>query len=255
MQLGNYYNTKTVKLSDSYVVYIHNLRQRTDNNKRNKAANTDVWDPYGNIGEEFNTMQHEGTKYTDDKMVELMTCTNVQIPSYKYKVEPHNFGNLSYKAILPDYKAKPTFSLTLAETEDYQIESLLKLIIRRNIKHGGANDMQYIDNGWIDFIIIDILSNDLHKPVVRYEFSLCRLVHYDIYDLSYTSDGLPEYKMTFTFETFKKIYNPTRDSMYESLRETRNQIDQMNTTKSGATDAARINETTNTFNASEAKKQ
>lgn len=229
MQLGNYYNTKTVKLSDSYVVYIHNLRQRTNNNKRNKRANTDVWDPYGNIGDEFNTLQNDGTKYDDDKMLELVTCTNVQLPSYKYKVESHNYGNLTHKAILPDYGAKPTLSLTLAETEDYQIEALLKLIIRRNIKHGGATDMQYIDNGWIDFIVVDVLSNDLHKPVVRYEFSLCRLVNYDIYDLAYDSDNLPEYHMTFTFETYKKIYNPTRESLYDSLRETRNQIQQYNT--------------------------
>lgn len=246
MQLGNYYNTKTVKLSDSYVVYIHNLRQRTNNNKRNRAANTDVWDPYGNIGDEFNTIQNEGTKYADDKMVELETCIDVKLPSYKYNVESHNFGNLTYKAILPNYKAKPTITLTLAETSDYKIEALLKLIIRRNIKHGGANDMQYIDNGWVDFIVVDVLSNDLHKPVVRYEFSLCRLVDYNLFDLSYDDDSLPTYTMTFTFETYKKIYNPTRESMYESLRETRNTIEQFNTVANK--DVEGINNTTQQFN-------
>jgi len=230
MNLGNYYNTKTVKLSDSYVVYIHNLRQRTDLNKSNKRANTDSWDAWGDIGKEFNGIQ---SAYGDDKTVELHTCIDVNIPAYKYHVEPHKYGNLVHKAILPDYNAKPNFTLTLAETNDFLIETLLKLIIRRNIKHGGAQDMEYIDNGWIDTIFIDVLSNDLHKPVLRYAFGLCRLINYTVYDLNYAKDDLPTYKLTFTFETFKKIYNPTRESVKSLFLETRNdvstQVDTFNT--------------------------
>lgn len=249
MNLGNYYNLKTVKLSDSYVVYFNNLKQRDDDNKRNKLANTDVWDPYGNIGQVFNTVQgSEGTKYTDDMLVEIMSCTNVELPAYRYRIESHDYGNMTYKAILPDYQAKPTLSLTIAETEDYMIEELLKLIIRRNIKHGGANDMQYIDNGWIDNIVIDVLSNDLHKPVVRYVFGLCRLVNYSVYDLSYSNDNLPEYHMTFAFEIYQKIYNPTRESIYDSLREARNQITQVAMLPSQQTDAASINARNNQYN-------
>lgn len=249
MNLGNYYNLKTVKLSDSYVVYFNNLRQRTDNNKRNKYANTDVWDPYGDIGQLFNSIEgNDGTMYTNDMLVEIMSCTNVELPAYRYKIESHDYGNLTHKAILPDYQAKPTLSLTIAETEDYKIEELLKLIIRRNIKHGGANDMQYIDNGWIDNIVIDVLSNDLHKPVVRYVFGLCRLINYSVYDLSYTNDNLPEYHMTFAFEIYQKIYNPTRISVYDSLREARNQIMQTATLSSQETDAAIVNANTHGVN-------
>lgn len=254
MNLGNYYNLKTVKLSDSYVVYFNNLKQRDDNNKRNKYANTDVWDPYGNIGQLFNEIEgDDGTKYTDDLLVEIMSCTNVELPAYKYKIESHDYGNLTYKAILPDYQAKPTLSLTIAETEDYKIEELLKLIVRRNIKHGGANDMQYVDNGWIDNIVIDVLSNDLHKPVVRYVFGLCRLVNYSVYDLSYSTDSLPEYHMTFAFEIYQKIYNPTRESIYDSLREARNQIEQVAKTSSQEADAAAISQRTDAMNNSVSK--
>ena len=242
MNLGNYYNTKTVKLSDSYVVYIHNLRQRTDNNKRNKAANTDVWDPWGNIGDEFNTVDSTAS-YTDNRFVELMSCIDVKLPSYKYKVESHKYGNHNYKAILPDYDSKPNFTLTLAETKDHTIENLLKLIIRRNIKHGGSEDMQYVDNGWIDVVAIDVLSNDLHKPVLRYAFGLCRLINYDVYELDYSKDDLPTYKLTFSFETFKKQYNPTKEGIEQLILETRNDIEQYNTMKS---ESGAANTTSNT---------
>ena len=246
MNLGNYYNAKTVKLSDSYVVYIHNLRQRTDNNKRNKPANTDVWDPWGNIGDEFNTIDSTAV-YTDDRFVELMSCIDVKLPSYKYKVESHKYGNLVYKAILPDYESKPNFTLTLAETKDHTIEALLKLIIRRNIKHGGSQEMQYVDNGWIDIIAIDVLSNDLHKPVVRYAFGLCRLINYDVYDLDYSKDDLPTYKLTFSFETFIKQYNPKKEDIEKLISETRNNIDQYNTTQSNAS-AGTVNSNTDSYN-------
>lgn len=242
MNLGNYYNTKTVKLSDSYVVYIHNLRQRTDNNKRNKAANTDVWDPWGNIGDEFNTVDSTAS-YTDNRFVELMSCIDVKLPSYKYKVESHKYGNHNYKAILPDYDSKPNFTLTLAETKDHTIENLLKLIIRRNIKHGGSEDMQYVDNGWIDVVAVDVLSNDLHKPVLRYAFGLCRLINYDVYELDYSKDDLPTYKLTFSFETFKKQYNPTKEGIEQLILETRNDIEQYNTMKS---ESGAANTTSNT---------
>ena len=242
MNLGNYYNTKTVKLSDSYVVYIHNLRQRTDNNKRNKAANTDVWDPWGNIGDEFNTVDSTAS-YTDNRFVELMSCIDVKLPSYKYKVESHKYGNHNYKAILPDYDSKPNFTLTLAETKDHTIENLLKLIIRRNIKHGGSEDMQYVDNGWIDVVAVDVLSNDLHKPVLRYAFGLCRLINYDVYELDYSEDDLPTYKLTFSFETFKKQYNPTKEGIEQLILETRNDIEQYNTMKS---ESGAANTTSNT---------
>lgn len=246
MNLGNYYNTKTVKLSDSYVVYIHNLRQSTDNNKRNKLANTDVWDPWGNIGDEFNMIDSTAV-YTDNRFVELMSCIDVKLPSYKYKVESHNYGNLVYKAILPDYEAKPKFTLTLAETKDHTIEALLKSIIRRNIKHGGSQEMQYVDNGWIDVIAIDVLSNDLHKPVVRYAFGLCRLINYDVYDLDYSKDDLPTYKLTFSFETFIKQYDPKKENIEKLISETRNNIEQYNTMQSNAS-AGTVNSNIDSYN-------
>ena len=176
-----------------------------------------------------------------------MTCTDVSLPSYKYKVESHNYGNLTYKVILPVYDAKPNFSLTLAETKNHMIETLLKLIIRRNIKHGGDVYMQYVDNGWVDVIAVDVLSNDLHKPVLRYVFGLCRLINYDVYDLNYTADGLPTYKLTFSFETFKKIYNPTKESMEALVKETRNDIIQYNTRMSD-TNAKSIDSNVDTYN-------
>ena len=246
MNLVKYYNTKTVKLSDSYVVYITNLRQRTDNNKRNKPANTDVWDPWGNIGAEFNAADST-TVYTDDRFVELMSCIDVQLPSYKYKVESHTYGNLVHKAILPDYDSKPNFTLTIAETKDHTIEALLKLIIRRNIKHGGSEKMQYVDNGWIDVIAVDVLSNDLHKPVLRYAFGLCRLINYDVYELDYSKDDLPTYKLTFSFETFQKQYNPTKEGIENLVLETRNNITQVNTIKNNTTSTT-INSNVDTFN-------
>lgn len=226
MQLNNYYNLKTVKLNDSFVVYMHNLQQRNNDNK--KVATTGAWDPDGNLGDSFNTAEN-ATGIVDDRLVELYTCTEVQLPSYKYTVESHQVGNTIYKAILPDYEAQPTVSITLAETNDRFIEKLLKLLIRRNIRDGGTNMAQYVDNGWLDLLAVDVLSNDLHKVVMRYQFGFCRLVDYQIYDLSYAADELPTYHLTFTFESFKKLYNPDRASLEAIIGATRNHLDWYNT--------------------------
>jgi hypothetical protein len=108
------------------------------------------------------------------------------------------------------------------------IEKLLKLIIRRNIADGGSYDMQYVDNGWIDVIAVDVLSNDLHNTVMRYQFGFCRLVNYEVYELNYGSDDLPTYRLTFAFESYKKIYNPNMSSLNDIVSDTRNGYDKTN---------------------------
>lgn len=200
MNLGNYYSHKSVKLQDSYIVTIHNLKQRHFLNHQNGVKEDTVWDENGNIGEIFGD--------PDDHLIELFTCIAVELPSYKYKIEKHQTGNTYHKIVLPDYSANPTFSLTLAETDMYDIDELLKFIIRRNVKHAGLDDMEYVDNGWVDVITVDVLNNDLNKKVLRYQFGFCRLVDYSIYDLSYNTNDLPTYKLTFAFESYKKIYEP-----------------------------------------------
>lgn len=220
MIVDNYYDLKTVKLSDSYVVYMHNLQQRNEKNKKVAVSNT--WDKSGTLTDEYDTFENGAV---DDKLLELHTCTNVDLPSYKYKVESHQVGNTTFKVILPDYSQNPTVTLTLAETNDFMIEKLLKLIIRRNIADGGSYDMQYVDNGWIDVIAVDVLSNDLHNTVMRYQFGFCRLVNYEVYDLNYGSDDLPTYRLTFAFESYKKIYNPNMSSLNDIVSDTRNGYD------------------------------
>ena len=198
MDLGQYYQTKSVKLNDSYIVSIHNLKQRHWDNS--SMAIDQNWDANGDLGSIFGKPA--------DRLVEFYSCIAVELPSYKYKIESHQTGNLREKIIMPDYEAKPTFSLTFAETDDYQIDQLLNFIIRRNIKSAGCIDMEYIDNGWVDVIAVDVLNNNLNERLLRYQFGFCRLVDYEIYDLSYNSSDLPTYKMTFNFESFKKIYRP-----------------------------------------------
>lgn len=222
MIVDNYYDYKTVKLTDSYVVYMHNLQQRNKKNKRIAVSN--AWDATGSLTDEYNTFESGAV---DDRLLELYTCTNVELPSYKYKVESHQIGNNTFKVILPDYQQNPTVTLTLAETNDFMIEKLLKLIIRRNISDGGSYDMQYVDNGWIDVIAVDVLTNDLHNTVMRYQFGFCRLINYSIYDLNYGSDDLPTYKLTFAFESYKKIYNPNMSSLSDIISDTRNGYDKL----------------------------
>lgn len=222
MIVDNYYDYKTVKLTDSYVVYMHNLQQRNKKNKRIAVSN--AWDASGSLTDEYNTFESGAV---DDRLLELYTCTNVELPSYKYKVESHQIGNNTFKVVLPDYQQNPTVTLTLAETNDFMIEKLLKLIIRRNISDGGSYDMQYVDNGWIDVIAVDILTNDLHNTVMRYQFGFCRLINYSVYDLNYGSDDLPTYKLTFAFESYKKIYNPNMSSLSDIISDTRNGYDKL----------------------------
>ena len=252
MIVDNYYDLKTVKLSDSYVVYMHNLQQRNEKNK--KIAVSNAWDKNGTLTDEYNSFENGAV---DDKLLELYTCTNVDLPSYKYKVESHQIGNNTFKVILPDYSQNPTVTLTLAETNDFMIEKLLKLIIRRNIADGGSYDMQYVDNGWIDVIAVDVLSNDLHNTVMRYQFGFCRLINYDVYDLNYGSDDLPTYRLTFAFESYKKIYNPNMSSLNDIVSDTRNGYDKtinsynlvnnlVNTQQQGEKTIAKKNEQTST---------
>lgn len=252
MIVDNYYDLKTIKLSDSYVVYMHNLQQRNEKNK--KIAVSNAWDKNGTLTDEYNSFENGAV---DDRLLELYTCTNVDLPSYKYKVESHQIGNNTFKVILPDYSQNPTVTLTLAETNDFMIEKLLKLIIRRNIADGGSYDMQYVDNGWIDVIAVDVLSNDLHNTVMRYQFGFCRLINYDVYDLNYGSDDLPTYRLTFAFESYKKIYNPNMSSLNDIVSDTRNGYDKtinsynlvnnlVNTQQQGEKTIAKKNEQTAT---------
>lgn len=225
MQLGNYYNTKTVKLDDSYVVYMHNLKQREFKNNNVKSVVTNKWDPFGDLGEQFNTIQN--ATYSDSRLIELHNCIDVKLPSYKYKVESHQYGNLSHKAILPDYSATPVVTIQLAETKDYLVETILKHVIRRNIKNAGTFESEYVDNGWLDLLVVDVLSNDLHLPVLRYAFGFCRLVDYTVPDYNYADDNLPVYELQFMFEKYKKIYKPTTELLNPEVLDTRNQVRQI----------------------------
>ena len=64
----------------------------------------------------------------------------------------------------------------------------------------------------------------------------------------YSKDDLPTYKLTFSFETFEKQYNPTKDGIEQLIRETHNNITQVNTTQNNR-NSTQVNSNVDSFNA------
>lgn len=183
LNLNSFFKEKTVKLSDSYLVYIKNGEDLT------------------------NTFE----------------CIGFTLPKYSFKEETISYGNNTQSFFLPNYQALDTVSFDVLLYKHSSSNVLLSLInsfkkdtssqdygyfspksdsntfFKGYIKNNLNNYAQLLSQ-----VNIYVLNNNLNKVVYEYEFKDLTLVDYNLYELSYQSDSPCQVSLTFAFEVYNK---------------------------------------------------
>ena len=136
----------------------------------------------------------------------MFNCSSFTLPNYKFKLEEVKFGNNTQQIVIPDYENESVLEITLTETSSLHASDFLNFMIRRNIKEAGLLTYQeYIINGWLDQLNINIFNNNLNKIVQTYHFEKLKLIDYAIYGLDYDNDAPVEISLKLSFEVYTKI--------------------------------------------------
>ena len=208
MGLCNIYNysiNKTIKLSDSYKVYI-------------KLSNSD----YKKIGM---------SAPPDGNLMELFECTNVEFPYYKFTEETVSWGNNKEAVYIPDYESMDDLKITLLEHYSYYenyknkndqntYNNLLKIGQLVDLFLNKLFDMKTftykIDTDFIPELDIYIASNDFNYYVAKYTFTNLKLSDYSSYDLDYSSSSPTKWELSFAFEGYSITYYTNYKDPFES---------------------------------------
>ncbi len=208
MGLCNIYNysiNKTIKLSDSYKVYI-------------KLSKSD----YEKIGM---------SAPPDGNLMELFECTNVEFPYYKFTEETVSWGNNKEAVYIPDYESMDDLKITLLEHyssyENYKnkdnentYNNLLKIGQLVDLFLNKLFDMKTftykIDTDFIPELDIYIASNDFNYYIAKYNFTNLKLSDYSSYDLDYSSSSPTKWELSFAFEGYSITYYTDYKDPFES---------------------------------------
>ena len=204
--LTNFWNNKSIKLSDSFVVLI-------------KFNNTDEYK-------------------------ELYTCCGFTIPKIEYEEETLKYGNMEQIFLTPKYDSCKELTLEFFETWNFT-DSYFESNITRNKETNELNynnelkwhicpactldkvfkyinltiHQKYSSNikttnfglydsdmnaKLIDNITIKILDNKLKKFVYKYSFDNLKIINYSIYNLEYQSDSPCKVTVNLAFEGYYK---------------------------------------------------
>lgn len=160
---------------------------------------------------------------TDESYIEWFECTNVTLPTFKYKEETYKYGNNRRTILIPDYESIGNLELTLLENYTDPNMPLLPLgWSLQNFKPEQNNTLcnmqSYIDlflsklfdiehfsyklHDYIPEIKIIITSNDFTNSVLEYRFTNLKLISYDTYQLDYSSTSPVSWKLSFVFQGY-----------------------------------------------------
>lgn len=184
LNVSDFIKNKTVKLSDSYVVWIR------QDGKDSDADSTYVFQTIGEsgVGEE------------------MYNCVSVRLPMYKPNTnEVIKYNNKTVKLKMPNYEDVENLSLTFWETSEF---SMMKLLNSLMGIHGMAENKYapygYAPHRYISEIRVEILNNALNEVKAKYTFNKLRLVNYSYdYQFDYTASTLPLVTMEFSYESYK----------------------------------------------------
>lgn len=191
----NYQSTKTVKLSDAYVVEIRDVdevgipRKFFVNGTEDKSVMDSV---DGNVDCFINN------------------AIQVKIPSIKSTAEQLKYNTFTHTFVRLDLDSAPdTLDITLYETSDEKVKKLVNYLLEKN----GFNERSY---GTFDpfaklsSITVYVMNNNLTAPVFSYDFEGLRLVNYEYnYSYDYKDSSLPTVTLSFSYESFS--YGPNSD--------------------------------------------
>lgn len=189
LSLKKFFECKSVKLSDSFKVFIE-------------------LDDEEEIG-------------TGGSIIEIFNCTGFTIPKLEFNEEIQYFGNVSQSFLIPKYDSIKEVNIKFLENES---NGFLEYFIGKDPKTGSPlignsyelyqikNTEQYslnfatynIKNFDLKSLYIYIYDNNFKNITYSYIFNNLKLSKYELYDLDYSSESPCEFSLTFTFEGFAK---------------------------------------------------
>lgn len=194
LNIYKYQTTKTVKLSDSFQVLIKL--------NPNDYGKLDEKNPYNKL-----MIQPPENGY-----LELLSCTGVTPPSYKFKSETMAYGNNLKTILIPDYESLEPLELEFFEYYETDVSGKQILMINElvNLFLNKLFDTEHFTYKLADFIpelIIKVFNNDFTKHILTYRFRDLKLASYSKYDLDYSSNDIAKWTLTFSYMSYQ-IYNP-----------------------------------------------
>lgn len=194
--LYQYQTKKTVKLSDAYSVdlYLRKDDFATDSTPakdKTKVLNLDA------IPENYK--------------LELFNCTDVTLPSFKYKTEIYKYGNNEKTFLIPDYSSLDDLSIELMEYYDKNdnlvVQQLVNLFLNKLFN---TDTFSYRMHNYIDRLDINVYDNNFSTLMYTYTFKYLKLTNYTKYDLDYSSNNLAKWKLSFSYMEYQAIPKGTR---------------------------------------------
>lgn len=194
--LYQYQTKKTVKLSDAYSVdlYLRKDDFATDSTPakdKTKVLNLDA------IPENYK--------------LELFNCTDVTLPSFKYKTEIYKYGNNEKTFLIPDYSSLDDLSIELMEYYDKNdnlvVQQLVNLFLNKLFN---TDTFSYRMHNYIDRLDINVYDNNFSTLMYTYTFKYLKLTNYTKYDLDYSSNNPAKWKLSFSYMEYQAIPKGTR---------------------------------------------
>lgn len=194
--LYQYQTKKTVKLSDAYSVDLY-LREddfataSTPAKDKTKVLNLDA------IPENYK--------------LELFNCTDVTLPSFKYKTEIYKYGNNEKTFLIPDYSSLDDLSIELMEYYDKNdnlvVQQLVNLFLNKLFN---TDTFSYRMHNYIDRLDVNVYDNNFSTLMYTYTFKYLKLTNYTKYDLDYSSNNPAKWKLSFSYMEYQAIPKGTR---------------------------------------------
>lgn len=194
--LYQYQTKKTVKLSDAYSV---DLYLRADDFA---TANTPAKDK---------TKVLNLDAIPENYKLELFNCTDVTLPSFKYKTEIYKYGNNEKTFLIPDYSSLDDLSIELMEYYDKNdnlvVQQLVNLFLNKLFN---TDTFSYRMHNYIDRLDINVYDNNFSTLMYTYTFKYLKLTNYTKYDLDYSSNNPAKWKLSFSYMEYQAIPKGTR---------------------------------------------
>ena len=202
--LYEYQTKKTVKLSDSYSVDLWLDKEdfstdETAAKDKTKVLNMDA--------------------IPNDYKLELFNCTDVTLPSFKYKTEIYKYGNNEKAFLIPDYSSLDDLTIELMEYYDKNdnlvVQQLVNLFLNKLFD---SDTFTYRMHNYIKQLDINVYDNNFSMLMYKYTFKYLKLTNYTKYDLDYSSNNPAKWKLSFSYMEYQAI--PVGERIYNVNGET-----------------------------------
>lgn len=209
LNIFDFENKKSLKLSDSYRVFIKlNKNDFADSTKKN----------------------HLFINAPDNYIFEFLNCIDVKIPEFSYTEEVFKYGNNSKLVLIPNPESLDDLSLDFYEyyydrvlsnnsgINDNSTQIHKKGLFIKDFVNFALNKLfdqrsfTYIMNSYIPEIRINIVPNNaLRLPInkygsengnISYVFKNLKLTDYTIYGLDYSSTDLAKWSLKFSYTDY-----------------------------------------------------